>query len=152
MVPILQKIGSPSKSFGNNVSIDAEESVLRSGKKRSLHSIHIPAVAINKNTADKKSRRSSRLNHRIVAFSLENFKGGKLPLNRAILQKYLFERENNPTKETRLIANHLLSEIVENIWLPARIPKKHNKKDYADQIVRLVIEYKTLKKIPESRR
>ena len=100
----------------------------------------------------KKSRRFSRLNHRVVVFSLENFKGRKLPLNRAILQKYLFERENKPTKETRLIANHLVSEIVENFWLPARIPKKHNKKDYADQIVRLVKEYKKLKKIPESRR
>ena len=55
MAPILKKIGRPSKSFGNNVSIDAEESVLRSGKKRLLHSIHIPAVAINKNIADKKA-------------------------------------------------------------------------------------------------
>ena len=60
---ILKKVGRPNKSFENNVSIEAEESVLRSGKKRSLHSIHIPAVAINKNIADKKSRRSSRLNH-----------------------------------------------------------------------------------------
>ena len=76
-----KKIGRPSKSFGNNVSIDAEESVHISGKKCSLHSIHIPAVARNKNIADKKSRCSSRLNHWIVVFSLENFKGGKLPLN-----------------------------------------------------------------------
>ena len=60
---ILKKIGRPSESLGNNVSIDAEELVLRSGKKSSLHLIHIPAVAINKNIADKKSRRSSRLNH-----------------------------------------------------------------------------------------
>ena len=88
----------------------------------------------------------------IIGFSLENFKGGKLPLNRAMLQKYLFERKNNPRKETRLIANHLVSEIVENFWLPARIRTKYNKKDCADQIVRLVKEYETLKKIPESRR
>ena len=69
MAPILKKIGRPSKSFGNNVSIDAEESVLSSGKKRSLHSIHIPAVAINKNITDKKSRHSSSLNYWIVGFS-----------------------------------------------------------------------------------
>ena len=56
MAPILKKIVRPSESFGNNVSIDAEESVLRSGKKCSLHSIHITAVAINKNIADKKNR------------------------------------------------------------------------------------------------
>ena len=68
------------------------------------------------------------------------------------MQKYLFEREKNPRKETKLIPNHLVSEIVENFWLPARIPTKHNKKDCADQIVRLVKEYETLKKIPESRR
>ena len=68
------------------------------------------------------------------------------------MQKYLFERENNPRKETRLIANHLVSKIVENFWLPACIPTKHNKKDCADQIVHLVKEYETLKKIPESRR
>ena len=110
---------------------------LNQEKNVHYNSIHIPAVAIKKNIADKKSRRSSRLNHWIVGFSLENFKGGKLQLNRAILKKYLFERENSPRKETRLIANHLVSEIVENFWLPARIPTKHNKKDCADQIVRL---------------
>ena len=55
MAPILKKIGRPSKSFGNNVSIDAEESVLSSGKKCSLHSTHIPAAALNKNIADKKA-------------------------------------------------------------------------------------------------
>ena len=62
-------------------------------------------------------------------------------MNRAILQKYLCEIENNPRKETRLIANHLVSEIVENFWLPARNPTKHNKKDCADQIARLVKEF-----------
>lgn len=93
----------------------------------------------------------SQTKYWIVVVSLEKCGGGKLPLNRIMLRRYLFERELDARAEIRDMASRLVQEILDRFWYPSRIPTK-DMKDCIDQLLDLILEYFNINKKPIQRR
>ena len=84
----------------------------------------------------------------LVGTSLEALTGNKLPLNRLVLRRYLYLREQLPLTNSRTLCENIVTDLFTNFWQPARIPTK-SKKLCIDQVVELINRYRALYKATE---
>ncbi|KZS10538.1 Cc8K15.2-like protein [Daphnia magna] len=142
------------KKEGEEMTIEEEDIVIIDVDPDDLIGLyHVFKTMAETDLASRAKRPVSRSQTKywIVGVSLEKFGGGKLPFNRIMLRRYLFERELDARAEIRAIASRLVQEILDRFWYPSRIPTK-DVKDCIDQFVDLIFEYVNIKKIPIQRR
>lgn len=87
----------------------------------------------------------------LVNTTLEEITDAKLPLNQAILKRFLFIRNEEPLSSLRSTARIVYNEVVDKFWGPSRIPMKPEKK-CLEQIEALYHLYEQIRKTPIKRR